>query len=140
ARYVGSKRYSLEGAASLIPLLDAVLDAAAERGSEIVLVGMSHRGRLNVMAHVVGVPPSHLFAGFEDLEPRSVMGRGDVRYHLGATGTHRCVSWRDVRVHHASHASHLEALDPVVIGRAPARQEPAATEATGAQTGAPDAR
>ena len=140
ARFVGTKRYSLEGAASLIPLLDAVLDAAAERGAEIVLVGMSHRGRLNVMAHVVGVPPSHLFAGFEDLEPRSVMGRGDVRYHLGATGTHRCVSGRDVRVHLVSNASHLEAVDPVVIGRARARQERVATEATGAVTGAPDAR
>src|SRR4029077_10217195 len=123
ARYVGTKRYSLEGAASLIPLLDAVLDAAAEGGAEIVLIGMSHRGRLNVMAHVVGTPPSHLFAAFQDIEPESVMGSGDVRYHLGATGTHRCASGQDVRVHLVSNASHLEAVDPVMMGRARARQD-----------------
>src|SRR2546426_1023815 len=140
ARYVGTKRYSLEGAASLIPLLDAVLDAADEGGAGIVLIGMSHRGRLNVMAQIVGVPPAHLFAGFEDIEPGSVMGSGDVRYHLGATGAHRCASGRDLRVHLVSNASHLEAVDPVMIGRARARQERVATEATGVETGAPDAR
>src|SRR5262245_14567121 len=135
ARYVGTKRYSLEGAASLIPLLDALLDAASENGAEIVLIGMSHRGRLNVMTHTVGVPPSHVFAGFEDIDPGSVMGSGDVRYHLGATGVRRCASGRDVRVHLVSNASHLEAVDPVVIGRVRARQERVAAEASaGADT------
>jgi 2-oxoglutarate dehydrogenase E1 component len=123
ARYVGTKRYSLEGAASLIPLLDAVLDAAAEGGAVIALIGMSHRGRLNVMANVIGVPPSCLFAQFEDIAPDSVMGSGDVRYHLGATGTYPGTSGRNLDVHLVSNASHLEAVDPVVMGRARARQE-----------------
>jgi len=123
ARYVGTKRYSLEGAASLLPLLDAVLDAAAEAGAVIALIGMSHRGRLNVMANVVGVPPSCLFAQFEDIAPESVQGSGDVRYHLGATGSYRGTAGRDLDVHLVSNASHLEAVDPVVMGRARARQE-----------------
>ncbi len=137
ARYVGTKRYSLEGAASLIPLLDAILDAAAERGAEIVLFGMSHRGRLNVMTHVVGVPPAHLFAGFEDLAPESVMGSGDVRYHLGATGTYRSASGRDLHIHLVSNASHLEAVDPVMMGRARARQERLAVNDAAGRGGAP---
>src|SRR5439155_21523541 len=123
ARYVGTKRYSLEGAASLLPLLDAVLDAAAEAGAVIALIGMSHRGRLNVMANVVGVPPARLFAQFEDIAPESVLGSGDVRYHLGATGTYRGAAGRDLDVHLVSNASHLEAVDPVVMGRVRARQE-----------------
>src|SRR5439155_23956370 len=122
-RYVGTKRYSLEGAASLLPLLDAGLDAAAEAGAVIALIGMSHRGRLNVMANVVGVPPSCLFAQFEDIAPESVLGSGDVRYHLGATGTYRGAAGRDLDVHLVSNASHLEAVDPVVMGRVRARQE-----------------
>ena len=133
ARYVGTKRYSLEGAASLIPLLDAVLDAAAEGDAVIALIGMSHRGRLNVMVNIVGVPPSCLFGQFEDIAPDSVMGSGDVRYHLGATGTYRGASGRDLDVHLVSNASHLEAVDPVVMGRARARQERlAATGSPGA--------
>ncbi len=123
ARYVGTKRYSLEGAAALIPLLDAILDTAAERGTEIALIGMSHRGRLGVMAQVVGIPPAHLFAGFEDVEPRTVLGGGDVKYHQGATGDYRAVSGRAVHIHLVSNPSHLEAVDPVVMGRARARQE-----------------
>jgi len=123
ARYVGTKRYSIEGAAALVPLLDAVLGAAAERGTEIALLGMSHRGRLSVVANVVGVPPSHLFAGFEDVEPRSVLGGGDVKYHQGATGDYRAPSGRVLHLHLVSNPSHLEAVDPVVMGRARARQD-----------------
>jgi 2-oxoglutarate dehydrogenase E1 component len=127
ARYVGTKRYSLEGSAALIPLLDAVLAAAAERGTEIAILGMSHRGRLNVMTHVVGVPPADLFAGFEDVDPRSVLGGGDLKYHQGATGDYRPGSatggGRAIHVHLVSNPSHLEAVDPVVMGRARARQE-----------------
>jgi 2-oxoglutarate dehydrogenase E1 component len=137
SRYVGTKRYSLEGAASLVPLLDAVLDAAAGAGARIALIGMSHRGRLNVMTNVVGVPPSRLFAQFEDIAPESVMGSGDVRYHLGATGSYRTPSGRDLDVHLVSNASHLEAVDPVVMGRARARQE---RLAAGGLPGAADPR
>src|SRR6266571_5180110 len=122
-RYVGTKRYSLEGAAALIPLLDAVLDAAAGRSAEIILIGMSHRGRLNVLAQVVGVPPSSLFADFEDITPESVMGSGDLRYHVGATGTYRAPAGRELHIHLVSNPSHLEAVDPVMAGRARARQE-----------------
>src|SRR5262249_19690795 len=123
SRYIGTKRYSLEGAAALIPLLDAVLDAAAEAGAGIALLGMSHRGRLNVMAQIVGVPPANLFAGFEDVAPESFLGSADVRYHLGATGSYRCASGKTLDVHLVSNASHLEAVAPVVVGRARARQE-----------------
>ncbi len=123
ARYVGTKRYSLEGAAALIPLLDVVLDGAADRGAEIVLIGMSHRGRLTVMAHVVGTPLANLFAGFEDVDSQSVLGGGDVKYHQGATGRYETSSGHSVRVHLVSNPSHLEAVDPVVMGRVRARQE-----------------
>jgi 2-oxoglutarate dehydrogenase E1 component len=122
ARYVGTKRYSLEGAAALVPLLDAILDAAAERGVEVVLIGMSHRGRLSVMAAVVRTPAALIFAGFEDVDPRSVLGGGDVKYHQGATGTYATASGRRVHVHLVSNPSHLEAVDPVLMGRARARQ------------------
>jgi 2-oxoglutarate dehydrogenase E1 component len=121
-RYVGTKRYSLEGTASLIPLLDAVLGAAAAAGAGIAVVAMSHRGRLNVMHHIVGVPPASIFAGFEDLEPKSVLGGGDVKYHKGATGTWRAATG-EVAVHLVSNPSHLEAVDPVAMGRARARQD-----------------
>jgi 2-oxoglutarate dehydrogenase E1 component len=123
ARYVGTKRYSLEGGAALIPLLDVVLEGAAERGAEIVLIGMSHRGRLTVMAHVVGTPLSHVFAGFEDVDSQTVFGGGDVKYHQGATGRYETWSGRSVRVHLVSNPSHLEAVNPVVMGRVRARQE-----------------
>jgi 2-oxoglutarate dehydrogenase E1 component len=123
ARYVGTKRYSLEGAAALVPLLDAVIDAASGAGAEIALIGMSHRGRLAVLASIVGVPPSRIFAGFEDVNPRSVLGSGDVKYHQGATGDYRTQSGRVVHMHLVSNPSHLEAVDPVVMGRVRARQE-----------------
>ncbi len=122
-RYVGTKRYSLEGAATVIPLLDAVLDAAAGGGVEVVLIGMTHRGRLNVMHHIVGTPAASLFAGFEDVDPRSVLGGGDLKYHKGATGIYHAASGADLQVHLVSNPSHLEAVDPVVMGRARARQE-----------------
>jgi 2-oxoglutarate dehydrogenase E1 component len=121
-RYVGSKRYSLEGNTGLILLLDAVLDTAAVERMEIALLCMSHRGRLTVMVNTVGVPPEALFAGLEDVDPRASLGAGDVKYHLGATGVHRRPEGGDVRVHLASNPSHLEAVNPVLMGRARARQ------------------
>jgi len=120
-RWIGSKRYSLEGSASLLVLLDGVLDAAA--GAEIALIAMSHRGRLNVMINVVGKPPADVFARFEEGDPRAFLGGGDVRYHLGATGTYRTRSGRTIDVHLVSNPSHLEAVDPVMMGRARARQD-----------------
>ncbi len=122
-RYVGTKRYSLEGAAALMPLLDAVLDSAAHRGFEVALIGMAHRGRLTLMYQTVGVPAASLFGGFQDVDPRSVLGGGDVKYHLGATGTFQSSNDRSMHVHLVSNPSHLEAVDPVVMGRVRARQE-----------------
>jgi 2-oxoglutarate dehydrogenase E1 component len=122
ARFVGTKRYSLEGIAALIPLLDRVVEAAAASGADQMVIAMSHRGRLNVMVHIVGRPPSEIFADFEDVDPRSVLGGGDVKYHVGATGEYRATSGSSVEVHLVSNPSHLEAVDPVAMGRARAKQ------------------
>src|SRR5712692_8826679 len=121
-RYPGSKRFSLEGVTAVIPLLDRVLSSAATAGAEQVVLGMSHRGRLNVMAHIAGQRAADIFAGFEDVDPRSVLGSGDVKYHVGATGEYRTRQGRKLDVHLASNPSHLEAVDPVAIGRARAKQ------------------
>jgi 2-oxoglutarate dehydrogenase E1 component len=122
ARYLGNKRFSLEGVATLIPLLDRILAAAAEAGAEQVILGMSHRGRLNVMVYIAGKRVADIFAGFEDVDPRSVLGSGDVKYHVGATGDYRTPTGRTLCVHLVSNPSHLEAVDPVAMGRARAKQ------------------
>jgi 2-oxoglutarate dehydrogenase E1 component len=122
-RYPGSKRFSLEGVTGLIPLLDEVLEHSSGLGLQEALIGMSHRGRLNVMVHTVGRPVADVYAGFEDVDPKSVLGSGDVKYHMGATGTHRTRTGRDVRVKLVSNPSHLEAVYPVAVGRVRARQE-----------------
>ncbi len=121
-RYIGTKRYSLEGECSLIPLLDEVLEGAAEQGAEYAVLAMSHRGRLNVMMHTVGTAPEAIFSKFEDVDPRSVLGSGDVKYHLGATGQHTTRGGQTLRMHLVSNPSHLEAVDPVAMGRARAKQ------------------
>jgi 2-oxoglutarate dehydrogenase E1 component len=121
-RYPGTKRFSLEGATALIPLLDEVFTDAANGGASEVMLGMSHRGRLNVMVHTVGKDPADIFAGFEDADPRSVLGGGDVKYHQGASGTYQTRNGRSLVVQLVSNPSHLEAVYPVVLGRARARQ------------------
>jgi 2-oxoglutarate dehydrogenase E1 component len=122
SRYPGTKRFSLEGATALIPLLDEMLDSAGRRGTTEVVLGMSHRGRLNVMVHIVGKDPEEIFAGFEDVSPRSVLGGGDVKYHMGATGQYETHAGDSIRIHLVSNPSHLEAVYPVVLGHALARQ------------------
>ncbi|HKI86721.1 MAG TPA: 2-oxoglutarate dehydrogenase E1 component [Thermoanaerobaculia bacterium] len=121
-RYIGNKRFSLEGVAALIPLLDTLVTRGAELGTKKALIGMSHRGRLNVMLHIVGTPAVDIFADFEEVDPRSVLGGGDVKYHLGATGTYHTDDDREVKVHLVSNPSHLEAVDSVLMGRARANQ------------------
>ncbi len=121
-RYLGTKRYSLEGEAALLPLLDAILSAAAEEGAQQAVLAMSHRGRLNVMVHIVGRGAAEVFARFEDVDPRSVLGGGDVKYHMGATGDFSATDGRKVGIHLVSNPSHLEAVDPVAMGRARAKQ------------------
>jgi 2-oxoglutarate dehydrogenase E1 component len=122
-RYLGTKRYSLEGEAALLPLLDAILEASSERGAVQAVLSMSHRGRLNVMVHIVGRAAAEVFARFEDVDPRSVLGGGDVKYHMGATGEFATAGGKKVGMHLVSNPSHLEAVDPVAIGRTRAKQE-----------------
>jgi len=122
SRYIGTKRYSLEGNTALIPLLDEILNSGSGYGAEQAVLAMSHRGRLNVILNIVQRPAAEIFAGFEDVDPRSVLGGGDVKYHIGATGIYTGVSGRQVRIHLVSNPSHLEAVDPVALGRARAKQ------------------
>ncbi len=121
SRYLGTKRFSLEGVTALIPLLDSILDAAGEHGAIESVVAMSHRGRLNVMVHTACKTPHEVVAGFEDVDPRSVLGAGDVKYHVGATGTFLTAHGKEIGIHLVSNPSHLEAVDPVAVGRARAK-------------------
>ena len=121
-RYQGAKRFSIEGVAALIPALGEMLERAAESSARQVVLAMSHRGRLSVMVNIVGRPAAQIFAGFEDVDPRSVLGGGDVKYHMGATGTWRARNGRALDLHLVSNPSHLEAVDPVAIGRVRAKQ------------------
>ncbi len=122
SRYIGTKRYSLEGNTALIPLLDEILTSASDNGAEQAVLAMSHRGRLNVIINIVSRPAAEIFAGFEDVDPRSVLGGGDVKYHIGATGLFTGANGKQVRIHLVSNPSHLEAVDPVALGRTRAKQ------------------
>jgi 2-oxoglutarate dehydrogenase E1 component len=122
-RYLGNKRFSLEGVTALIPLLDEILEAAAQQGAVELVMGMSHRGRLNVIVHVARRAAEEVFAGFEDVDPRSVLGSGDVKYHMGATGEYLTRGGAKVHIHLVSNPSHLEAVDPVTIGRTRAKHD-----------------
>ncbi len=123
ARYLGTKRFSLEGLTALVPFLDQLLSTAAEAGVDTCVFGMSHRGRLSVMANIIGRSATEIFTKFEDVDPRSTLGGGDVKYHIGATGHFHSAAGKTVALHLASNPSHLEAVDPVVLGRARAKQE-----------------
>jgi 2-oxoglutarate dehydrogenase E1 component len=99
SRYLGTKRFSLEGVTALIPLLDSILDTAGEHGAVESIMAMSHRGRLNVMVHAACKSPHEVVAGFEDVDPRSVLGAGDVKYHVGATGTYVTSTGKEIGIH-----------------------------------------
>jgi 2-oxoglutarate dehydrogenase E1 component len=122
SRYLGTKRFSLEGLTALIPFLDAVFASSSNVGVTKAILAMSHRGRLNVMTNTVGRHAKDIFAKFEDVDPRSTLGGGDVKYHMGATGTYRSPDGHEIGLHLVSNPSHLEAVDPVAIGRARANQ------------------
>ncbi len=123
-KYVGHKRFGLEGAESLIPLLDAVLGAAAAGGVEKAIIGMAHRGRLNVLANIIGKPLDRIFREFEgDLDPETTGGTGDVKYHLGADGVYETADGGEVAVAVVANPSHLEAVDPVLEGVVRAEQD-----------------
>ena len=123
-RYVGQKRFGLDGAESAIPLVDAVLEAAAEEGLDGAVLGMAHRGRLNVLTNVVGKSYDQLFAEFEgSIDPDTIQGSGDVKYHLGQSGKYVSRNGAELPIELAANPSHLEAVDPVVLGMVRARQD-----------------
>ncbi len=123
-KYVGHKRFSLEGAETLIPMLHHLLDKAVEQNVQEAIIGMSHRGRLNVLANILKKSYKRIFREFEgDLDPTTQHGSGDVKYHLGAEGVHLHTNGKKLKVVLASNPSHLEAVDPVVEGMVRARQD-----------------
>ena len=123
-KFIGHKRFSLEGAETLIPLLDVILSDAADQEVREVVMGMAHRGRLNVLANILNKPYETIFSEFEgSIDPNTTQGSGDVKYHLGARGVHRSPNGAELKVSLISNPSHLEAVDPIVEGAVRARQD-----------------
>jgi len=123
-KYLGQKRFSLEGCETIIPLLDRLIDGAAARGVEHITFGMAHRGRLNVLANVIGNLCERIFAAFEgSVHPEFPADEGDVKYHQGATGERVLADGRKVQLSLSPNPSHLEAVDPVVEGMVRATQD-----------------
>jgi 2-oxoglutarate decarboxylase len=124
-KYVGQKRFSLEGSEAVIPMMDGVIDQSAEYGLDEVVIGMPHRGRLNVLANIVGKPYSKIFTEFEgNLNPSQAHGSGDVKYHLGAEGKYyQMFGDNEINVSLTANPSHLEAVDPVLEGLVRAKQD-----------------
>lgn len=123
-KFVGQKRFSLEGGESTIVVIDEVCEQAANHGLEEVCIGMPHRGRLNVLANVVGKSYAQIFREFEgNIDPRTVQGSGDVKYHLGAEGEFTALSGATIKTSVAANPSHLEAVNPVLEGIARAKQD-----------------
>ncbi|RPH35780.1 multifunctional oxoglutarate decarboxylase/oxoglutarate dehydrogenase thiamine pyrophosphate-binding subunit/dihydrolipoyllysine-residue succinyltransferase subunit, partial [bacterium] len=123
-KFIGHKRFSIEGGETFLPILDMLLDNLADQGAERVVVGMAHRGRLNILANTIGKPLEKIFDEFEEnLEPMTTQGTGDVKYHLGARGRHRAPSGKEITVEVSPNPSHLESVNPVVEGMVRAMQE-----------------
>ncbi len=118
-KYIGQKRFSLEGGETTIAALDAIIDTAAEGGVKEVVLGMAHRGRLNVLANILGKTYEQIFSEFEGTSiPDQTMGSGDVKYHLGFSSEVQTYSGKEIHLKLAPNPSHLEAVDPVVLGYA----------------------
>jgi len=122
-KFVGKKRFSLEGAETLIPLLDLALEEAAEEGVEEAIFGMAHRGRLNVLVNIIGKPVSDVFYEFQDRDWASLDGGGDVKYHLGYSKDHTFADGRKIHLALCFNPSHLEFVNPVLLGRVRAKQD-----------------
>ena len=129
-KYVGQKRFSLEGGESVIPVLDAIISSAAEAGLDEVCVGMPHRGRLNILANIAGKSYGQIFQEFEgNYHDNEVHGSGDVKYHLGTKGTFVSESGAKTKIYLAANPSHLEAVNPVLEGIVRAKQDKLRTAA-----------
>jgi 2-oxoglutarate decarboxylase len=123
-KYVGTKRFGIEGAESAIPILDAILSGAADGGQHGAVLGMAHRGRLNVLSNIMGKSYEAIFSEFEGhVDPNTVQGSGDVKYHLGTTGKYASPSGAAIPVELAANPSHLETVDPIVVGIVRAQQD-----------------
>ena len=122
-KYLGAKSFSLEGGESLIPLLELAIDKAGAQGVEEVVLGMAHRGRLNVLANIMGKSPKQIFREFEDKDPELHRGRGDVKYHLGYSSDWTTDSGDKVHLSLCFNPSHLEFVNPVAMGRVRAKQD-----------------
>ncbi len=122
-RFTGAKSFSLEGAESLIPLLDLTIEKAGDQRIREMVLGMAHRGRLNVLANIIGKSPQEIFREFADLDPKLHLGRGDVKYHLGYSGDWTTAAGSKVHLSLCFNPSHLEFVDPVAIGRTRAKQD-----------------
>ena len=122
-KFIGAKSFSLEGAESLIPLLDLAFEKAGDQGIQEIVVGMAHRGRLNVLANIIGKSPQKIFREFEDVDPKLYLGGGDVKYHLGYSGDWRTRHGQNIHISLCFNPSHLEFVNPVVLGRLRAKQD-----------------
>ena len=123
-KYIGHKRFSLEGADTLIPMMHHMLEKAGEGKVEKIFMGMAHRGRLNILVNIMNKPYRKVFADFEgNLDPDSIQGSGDVKYHLGSKGTHETSSGEKVEIELMPNPSHLESVNPVVEGATRATQD-----------------
>jgi len=122
-KYLGAKSFSLEGAETLIPLLDLAIERAGEQRIEDIVIGMAHRGRLNVLSNLLGKSPRRIFQEFEDPDPGAFLGRGDVKYHLGHSTTWKTTTGFDVHLSLCFNPSHLEFVNPVALGRMRARMD-----------------
>ncbi len=128
-KYLGQKRFSLEGCETIIPMLDQLVEGASARGVDEIYMGMAHRGRLNVLTNIVGDSESgemaeRIFTVFEGTShPSFPADEGDVKYHQGAVGVRRSKSGREIKIQLSCNPSHLEAVNPVVEGMARARQD-----------------
>ena len=122
-KFTGAKRFSLEGGESVIPMLDMLVEHASEQGVEEIVIGMAHRGRLNVMVNILEMNVRQIFAGFEDDNPEEYVGRGDVKYHLGYSLDRKTASGKTLHMSLAFNPSHLEFVNPVVEGRVRAKQD-----------------
>jgi 2-oxoglutarate dehydrogenase E1 component len=122
-KYLGQKRFSLEGGETMIPALDAIINQAADMGVQEVMIGMAHRGRLNVLANIMHKSYETIFDGFEGNVPEGVHGDGDVKYHLGYSSKHETPSGKEISLKLAPNPSHLEAVNPIVEGFVRARAD-----------------